>query len=106
MADRSHIEWTEATWNPVTGCTKISPGCAHCYAETFANRFRGVRGHAYELGFKPRVVPQLLNEPLKWKKPKRIFVNSMSDLFHEIVPDDFIVDVARVMEQASWHVFQ
>jgi protein gp37 len=106
MSVVSEIEWTDATWNPVRGCTKISPGCAHCYAETFANRFRGVRGHAYELGFKPRVVPQLLNEPLKWKKPKRIFVNSMSDLFHEIVPDHFIVDVARVMEEASWHVFQ
>jgi len=85
---------------------KISPGCAHCYAETFANRFRGVPGHAYELGFEPRVVPHLLNEPLKWKKPKRIFVNSMSDLFHEVVPDDFTVSVGRVMEQASWHVFQ
>lgn len=106
MSVVSEIEWTDATWNPVRGCTKISPGCAHCYAETFANRFRGVPGHAYELGFKPRVVPHLLNEPLKWKKPKRIFVNSMSDLFHQVVPDDFIVSVARVMEQASWHVFQ
>jgi protein gp37 len=106
MSVVSEIEWTDATWNPVRGCTKISPGCAHCYAETFANRFRGVPGHAYELGFKPRVVPHLLNEPLKWKKPKRIFVNSMSDLFHEVVPDAFIVSVARVMERASWHVFQ
>lgn len=106
MSVVSEIEWTDATWNPVRGCTKISPGCAHCYAETFANRFRGVPGHAYELGFEPRVVPHLLKEPLKWKKPKRIFVNSMSDLFHQVVPDDFIVSIARVMEQASWHVFQ
>lgn len=106
MSVVSEIEWTDATWNPVRGCTKISPGCAHCYAETFANRFRGVPGHAYELGFEPRVVPHLLDEPLKWKKPKRIFVNSMSDLFHQVVPDDFIVSVGRVMEQASWHTFQ
>jgi protein gp37 len=106
MSVVSGIEWTDATWNPVRGCTKISPGCARCYAETFANRFKGVPGHAYELGFKPRLVPHLLNEPLKWKKPKRIFVNSMSDLFHQIVPNDFIIDVAHVMGQASWHVFQ
>lgn len=106
MSVKSEIEWTDATWNPVRGCTKISPGCVHCYAETFANRFRGVPGHAYELGFEPRLAPHLLNEPLKWKHSKRIFVNSMSDLFHDVVPDDYVVSVGRVMQQASWHIFQ
>ncbi|MEO8380086.1 MAG: phage Gp37/Gp68 family protein, partial [Acidobacteriota bacterium] len=106
MSMKSEIEWTDATWNPVRGCTKISPGCAHCYAETFANRFRGVAGHAYERGFEPRLALHLLNEPLKWKRSKRIFVNSMSDLFHDVVPDDYVVSVGRIMEQASWHIFQ
>ena len=81
MSDHSTIEWTDATWNPVSGCTKISPGCAHCYAETLAERFRGVRGHAYEQGFDLRVVPEKLAEPLRWATPRTIFVNSMSDLF-------------------------
>ena len=94
MSDKSSIEWTDATWNPVRGCTKISPGCAHCYAETFAERFRGVKGHPYERGFDPRTVPAKLNEPLKWRNPRRIFVNSMSDLFHEAVSDDYIAEVA------------
>ena len=97
MSDHSKIEWTDATWNPVRGCTKISPGCAHCYAETFAERLRGVPGHPYEQGFDLRFVPEKLAEPLRWARPKMIFVNSMSDLFHEDVPDDYIVAVARVM---------
>jgi protein gp37 len=88
MSLNSHIEWTEATWNPVTGCTQISPGCANCYAKTFAERFRGVPGHPYEMGFDLTLRPQRLEQPLTWKKPQLIFVNSMSDLFHEDVPDD------------------
>lgn len=106
MSDRSAIEWTDATWNPVRGCTKVSPGCAHCYAETFAERFRGVRGHAYERGFDLRLVPEKLEEPLHWQRPRMIFVNSMSDLFHESVSDEYILDVARVMRTARWHTFQ
>ncbi len=106
MSAKSSIEWTDATWNPVRGCTKISPGCAHCYAETFAERFRGVEGHPYEQGFDLRLVPEKLFEPLRWKTPKTIFVNSMSDLFHPGVPDDYIVQVARVMEMANWHTYQ
>ena len=106
MAEHSSIEWTDATWNPVRGCTKISPGCKHCYAQTFAERFRGVAGHPYEQGFDLRLVPEKMNEPLKWKTSKKIFVNSMSDLFHPEVPDDFIVDVARVMMEGSWHQYQ
>src|SRR6478752_3899981 len=90
MADNSKIEWTNATWNPVRGCTKISPGCAHCYAETFAERFRGVAGHPYEQGFDLRLVPEKLLEPLRWSSARMVFVNSMSDLFHEDVPDDYI----------------
>ena len=86
MADNSRIEWTQATWNPVTGCTKVSPGCAHCYAETFAERFRGVKGHPYEQGFDLRFWPERLEQPLRWKRPRVIFVNSMTDLFHEDVP--------------------
>jgi protein gp37 len=106
MSDRSLIEWTEATWNPVTGCTKVSPGCAHCYAETFAERFRGVAGHPYERGFDLQLRPERLEQPLAWKQPRLIFVNSMSDLFHEDVPDDYVRQVFTVMEQASWHTFQ
>jgi protein gp37 len=106
MAEHSSIEWTDATWNPVRGCTKISPGCKHCYAQTFAERFRGVSGHPYEQGFDLRLVPEKMNEPLKWKTSKKIFVNSMSDLFHPEVPDDFIIDVARVMMKGSWHQYQ
>src|SRR6202035_4430328 len=106
MAALSTIEWTDSTWNPVRGCTKISPGCKHCYAETFAERWRGIPGHPYEQGFDLRVVPSKLREPLKWSKPKKIFVNSMSDLFHPEVPDDYIVEVAQVMMEASWHQFQ
>ena len=106
MSDNSKIEWTDATWNPVRGCTKISPGCTHCYAETFAERFRGVPGHPFEFGFDLRLVPEKLAEPLRWPKAKMIFVNSMSDLFHEKVPDDYIEAVATVMSKASWHTYQ
>jgi protein gp37 len=106
MSDHSKIEWTDATWNPVRGCTKISPGCAHCYAETFAERFRGVPGHPYEQGFDLRLVPDKLMQPLLWRSPKMIFVNSMSDLFQEGVPDDYVEAVARVMTAAKWHTFQ
>jgi protein gp37 len=106
MSIQSQIEWTDATWNPVRGCTKISPGCKHCYAETFAERFRGVKGHPYEQGFDPRLVPSKLEEPLRWKMPKMIFVNSMSDLFHEAVPDSYIESVAEVMVKAHWHTYQ
>lgn len=106
MSEHSSIEWTDATWNPVRGCTKISPGCAHCYAETFAERFRGVPGHPYEQGFDLRLVPEKLDEPLRWRQSRMIFVNSMSDLFHEDIPDDYIIDVTRVMRAAHWHTFQ
>jgi protein gp37 len=106
MSDHSAIEWTDATWNPVRGCTKITSGCAHCYAETFAERFRGVPDHPYEQGFDVRLVPGKLAQPLEWRRPRRIFVNSMSDLFHDSVPDDYIVKVARVMQLASWHTYQ
>src|SRR5947199_7814765 len=106
MSDHSTIEWTDATLNPVRGCTKISPGCAHCYAQTFAERFRGVPGHAYEQGFDLRLVPEKLDEPLKWRTPRKVFVNSMSDLFQDDVPDKFIDQVVTVMVEANWHVFQ
>jgi protein gp37 len=106
MGNTSKIEWTEATWNPVRGCTKISPGCKHCYAETFAERFRGVPGHPYEQGFDLRLVPDKLLEPLIWTKPKMVFVNSMSDLFQEGVPDDYIKVVVEVMMAANWHTYQ
>ncbi len=106
MADNSAIEWTEATWNPVTGCDKVSPGCAHCYAEAFAERWRGVAGHPYEQGFDLRMWPQRLDQPIRWKRPRMIFVNSMSDLFHEQIPVDFIRRVFVSMEEAHWHTFQ
>ena len=106
MGDATSIEWTDATWNPVRGCTKISPGCAHCYAATLAERFRGVPGHAYEQGFDLRLVPDKLDQPFRWAGPRRVFVNSMSDLFHEGVPDDYIERVCQVMATATWHTFQ
>ncbi len=106
MSDKSSIEWTNATWNPVTGCTEVSPGCDHCYARTFAERFRGVPGHPYEQGFDLRLWPQRLDLPLSWKKPRRIFVNSMSDLFHKDIPDEYIEQVFDVMKRADHHVFQ
>ena len=106
MSANSSIEWTDATWNPVRGCTKVSPGCKHCYAEVFAERFRGVKGHPYERGFDLQLVPHKLGEPLRWHKPKMIFVNSMSDLFQDGVPDDYIEAVADVMVKADWHTYQ
>ena len=106
MSDNSKIEWTDATWNPVRGCSKVSPGCVNCYAETFAERFRGVPSHPYEYGFDLRLVPEKLAEPLRWRTPKMIFVNSMSDLFQEDVPDEYIVSVVRVMQLANWHTYQ
>jgi protein gp37 len=106
MAQASNIEWTEATWNPVTGCHEVSPGCAHCYAKTFAERWRGVPGHHYEQGFDLRLWPERLEQPLQWKKPRVIFVNSMSDLFHEGIPNDYIAQVFDVMVRAKQHTFQ
>lgn len=106
MSSKSKIEWTDATWNPVRGCTKISPGCAHCYAETFAERFRGVPGHPYEQGFDLRLVPKKLTEPLSWSKQQMVFVNSMSDLFHKDIPDNYIVLVTQVMAATPWHTYQ
>lgn len=106
MADKTAIEWTDATWNPVTGCTKVSPGCDHCYAETLAERFRGTPGHPYENGFDLTLRPERLTQPLRWTRPRRIFVNSMSDLFHDDIPDDFIAKVFAVMALAPQHTFQ
>jgi protein gp37 len=106
MSLNSHIEWTDATWNPVRGCTKISPGCKHCYAETFAERFRGVKGHPYEQGFELRLVPHKLTEPFSWRSPKLVFVNSMSDLFQPGVPDGYAEAVSKVMLKADWHTYQ
>jgi protein gp37 len=106
MADNSSIEWTEATWNPVTGCTKISPGCLHCYAERMAKRLKGMGNASYANGFELTLQPQMLKRPLEWKSPKRIFVNSMSDLFHKDVPTEYIEQVFSVMREAHWHQFQ
>lgn len=106
MSASSKIEWTDSTWNPVRGCTKVSPGCKHCYAETFAERFRGVKNHPFEFGFDLRLVPEKLGDPIRWSTPRRIFVNSMSDLFHEAVSDDYIEKVCRVMLAANWHTYQ
>lgn len=106
MAEHSTIEWTDATWNPVTGCTKISPGCKYCYAEKFAERFRDVSGHPYQQGFDLKLWPERLEWPFQWKQPRMIFVNSMSDLFHDVIPDEFIAKVFETMERASQHTFQ
>jgi protein gp37 len=106
MADGSSIEWTDATWNPVTGCTKISRGCDNCYAERFSERFRGVAGHPFENGFDLTLRPERVEQPLAWRRPRMIFVNSMSDLFHKEVPRSFIDRVFDTMEAADWHVFQ
>lgn len=108
----STIEWTDATWNPTRGCVKVSPGCKNCYAETFAERWRGVEGHPYEQGFDPRLVPTKLLEPLSWRAPRRVFVNSMSDLFGEFVPDDYVDEVfatmlaCEVLTNRAKHTFQ
>jgi protein gp37 len=106
MADGSAIEWTDATWNPVTGCTKISRGCDHCYAERFAERFRGVADHPFSMGFDLALRPERLSQPMGWRRPRMIFVNSMSDLFHKEVPRAFIDRVFDTMESAHWHIFQ
>lgn len=106
MSEHSRIEWTSASWNPVTGCDQVSPGCAHCYAKTFAERFRGVPGHPYEQGFELRLWPSRLELPLRWRRPKLIFVNSMSDLFHEGIPDAYVKRVFDAMRAADQHVFQ
>lgn len=106
MSDHSQIEWTDATWNPVLGCTKVSPGCKFCYAETFAERFRGVPGHPFEQGFDVRLVPHALDRPRRWRRPRRIFVNSMSDLFHDSVPEAYIRRVFEVMVECERHEFQ
>ena len=106
MSDRSAIEWTEATWNPVTGCDRVSPGCAHCYADAFAKRFEGVPGHPYEQGFALKLWPERLGIPLSWRRPRMVFVNSMSDLLHEDIPDEYVAEVFEVMREASQHTFQ
>lgn len=106
MAQKSSIEWTNSTWNPVRGCSKVSPGCKNCYAETFAERWRGIKGHPYEQGFDLKLVPGKLEEPLRWKTPRTIFVNSMSDLFHEDIPLEYIRRVFDVLKRAHWHTFQ
>jgi len=106
MANKSAIEWTESTWNPLTGCTKVSPGCKYCYAERFAKRLQAMGQPNYRNGFKLTLQEHVLNQPLSWKKPQIIFVNSMSDLFHEEVPLEFIQKVFDVMNQAHWHIFQ
>src|SRR5215218_2896914 len=104
MAARSAIEWTESTWNPVTGCTKVSPGCKHCYAETFAERFRGTimpsgREHPFFCGFDPQLRRERLDQPFSWRTPRKVFVNSMSDLFGEFVPDEYLASVFGVMHR-------
>lgn len=106
MAENTQIEWTDATWNPVTGCTKISRGCDHCYAERFSERFRGVVGHPFEHGFDLTLRPERIRQPLGWRRPRMIFVNSMSDLFHKEIPTSFVDEVFDTMEQATWHTFQ
>ena len=106
MAQNSSIEWTEATWNPVTGCNKISPGCKFCHAERMAHRLQAMGVSQYRNGFRVTLQPDALELPLRWKKPRIIFVNSMSDLFHESVPLEFIQRCFEVMEQAAQHTFQ
>jgi protein gp37 len=106
MANATAIEWTDATWNPLTGCTKISAGCDNCYAERFSERFRDVQGHPYERGFDLTLRPERIEQPLRWRQPRMIFVNSMSDLFQKEVPAEFIAHVCDTMERAHWHTFQ
>ena len=106
MADGTTIEWTDATWNPVTGCTKISSGCDHCYAERFSERFRGTLGHPFATGFDLTLRPGRLGQPLQWKRPRMIFVNSMSDLFHKDISREYVAAVFDTMEKADWHVYQ
>jgi protein gp37 len=106
MAENSAIEWTNSTWNPVTGCTKVSAGCDHCYAERFSERFRGVAGHPFETGFDLTLRPERVEQPKGWRRPRLIFVNSMSDLFHKNIPRDFVSRVFDTMESADWHIYQ
>jgi protein gp37 len=106
MSDNSAIEWTDATWNPVTGCTEVSPGCDNCYAKTFAERWRGTPGHHFENGFDVTLRPERIDQPLRWKKPRKVFVNSMSDLFHEAIPDEFIAEVFATMAKSPRHTYQ
>jgi len=106
MAQNSSIEWTDATWNPVTGCTKISAGCDNCYAERFSERFRGVKDHPFENGFDLTLRPERVRQPIKWRKPRMIFVNSMSDLFHKEIPKRFLDQVFDTMEEANHHTYQ
>lgn len=109
MSARSKIEWTDQTWNPVTGCTKLSPaspGCQNCYAATQAERFRGTPGDYFENGFDLQLRPRKLHEPLRWRKPRLVFVNSMSDLFHDSIPDDYVAHVFAVMQSSPTHTFQ
>lgn len=106
MSDNSAIEWTDATWNPITGCTKVSPGCDNCYADTFSERWRGIAGHYFENGFDIQLRPDKLTVPLAWKKPRRVFVNSMSDLFHKDIPDEYIAKVFAVMGATPQHTYQ
>ena len=106
MAENSAIEWTNSTWNPVTGCTKLSAGCDHCYAERFSERFRGVPGHPFEPGFDLTLRPERLRQPERWQRPRLIFVNSMSDLFHKNIPTQFVENVFETMERADWHIYQ
>ncbi len=106
MSAQSKIEWTDATWNPVRGCDKVSAGCKYCYAERFAERFRGVPNHPFETGFDLKLIPTKLTEPLRWRTPRRIFVNSMSDLFHEDIPEEYIDSVLETMLQGDWHTYQ
>ncbi len=106
MSDKSAIEWTDATWNPVTGCDKVSPGCKYCYAEALAKRLQRMGNPRYANGFELTLHPDKLAQPLRWKRPRRIFVNSMSDLFHEAIPEEFIRRVFDVMGMAHWHIFQ
>ena len=106
MSRKSTIEWTNSTWNPVTGCTKVSAGCDHCYAERLSERFRGVEGHPFESGFDLTLRPKRLEQPMQWRHPQLIFVNSMSDLFHKGIPTEYIERVFDTMERADWHVYQ
>jgi protein gp37 len=106
MSNNTTIEWTDTTWNPVTGCTKISTGCDNCYAERFSERFRGVTGHPFETGFDLTLRPERLSQPLEWKRPRMIFVNSMSDLFHKEIPRAYVSAVFDTMEKAHWHIYQ
>ena len=106
MAAKSQIEWTDMTWNPVTGCTKISQGCKHCYAERMAKRLQAMGVERYQHGFEVTLQEDLLDAPLQWMKPRMVFVNSMSDLFHEAIPDEFIARVFRTMKECPQHTFQ